>query len=140
SITENGVKTLDTVYHQINDIILTNQLGKEVNLNRDLKDKVLVINFIFTSCKSICPTITRSVKQLQNAYTKKKPDWVQFISITVDPQNDSVPVLRAFADQFGANHDRWWFLTGNQEQIFNFAKNELGVLLQPSDGSAAFDH
>ncbi len=139
SKTENGEKITDTIYHQINDLVLTNQLGKQISINDDLKGKVLVIDFMFTSCKSICPVLSRSMRQLQDAYKKKKPDWVQFISISVDP-NDSVPVLRAYADNFGANHDRWWFLTGNQEQIFNFAKNELGVLLQPADGSDGFDH
>lgn len=135
----NGKKTTDTLYHQINDLVLTNQLGKQISLNNDLKDKVLVINFMFTSCQSVCPTLSRSMHQLQDAYKKKKPEWVQFISISVDP-NDSVPVLRAYSDNFGANHDRWWFLTGNQEVIFNFAKNDLGVMLQPADGSPGFDH
>ncbi len=124
----NGKMKVDTIYHKLNDLVLTNQLGHQVNLNKDLRDKILVINFFFTKCPTVCPQLTNNVKRVVKAFDKKNTDIVQFISISVDP-NDSVPALRAYADKYTTQHDRWWFLTGNQDSIFNFAKNELGLVL-----------
>ena len=61
---------------------------------------------------------------------------VQFISITVDPVRDSFQALRAYADRFGANHDKWWFLTGDKKVIYNYIRNELGIATGPGDGGA----
>jgi len=137
---KDGKAFRDTVFHQVADLKLTNQLGEEVSLNEDLKGKVLAINFMFTTCSSVCPAISKSISDMQKAYAKKNPDWVQFISITVDPERDSVAALRVYADNFNADHDQWYFLTGSKEAIFNYAKEELGVVLQPEDGSDGFVH
>ncbi len=137
---KDGKKVMDTVFHTVKDIALTNQLGEKISLNHTLKDKVLVIDFVFTRCGSICPSLSTAMSQLQKAYKKKKPDWVQFITITVDPEHDSVAVMRTYADRYGADHDRWYFLTGNKDEIFDYAKNELGVVLQPADGSSDIVH
>ncbi len=129
TLIKKGEITLDTIFHKVNDITLTNQLGKEISLNKDLKGKILVIDFIFTTCPTVCPSLSRNMKELQQAYVKKNPELVQFISISVDPERDSVGALRVYADRFQADHDRWWFLTGNKDSIFHYAKNELGLLL-----------
>jgi protein SCO1/2 len=136
-----GKVIYDTVFHKVKELTLTNQLGKTVSLNKDLRGKILLIDFIFTSCPTVCPRLTANMNEIQKAYIKKNPDLVQFISISVDPQNDTVQALRAYADRFNADHDRWWFLTGDSKTIFNYAKDELGLTLQPSDGNdGAFDH
>jgi protein SCO1 len=130
----------DTVYHQVSDLVLVNQLGQVVSLNKDLKGKILVIDFFFTTCPSICPRLTTNMAKLQKSYKKDEKKEasldtvVQFISITVNPERDSFPVMRAYADRFGANHDRWWFLTGDKKAIYNFARNELKVTVGPGDG------
>lgn len=123
-----GKMEYDTVFHTLKDIQLTNQLGQQVNLNKDLKGKILVINFFFSKCPTVCPTLTQNIKGVVKAFDKKSTDLVQFISISVDP-DDSVPALRAYANTYTTTHDRWWFLTGNREEIFNYAKNELGLKL-----------
>lgn len=136
-----GKLVSDTVFHRVKDLVLVNQLGKEVSLNRDLQGKILVVNFIFTSCPTVCPKLTTSMNMIQKAFVKKNPDLVHFISITVDPGNDNPETLRRYADQFGADHDRWWFLTGSAHSIFDYARNELGLSIQPSDANAGmFDH
>jgi len=129
----NGKAKLDTVYHKVADIRLTNQLGKMVSLNNDLAGKILVVDFIFTSCPGPCPKLTRNMAILQKTF-KKNDTALHFITITVDPSRDSFPVLRTYADKFAVNHDRWWFLTGDKQQIYNYARNELHVSLQPGDG------
>lgn len=141
SRTEDGKTVKDTIFHRAADIELINQLDKKVSLNKDLKGKILVVNFIFTRCPDVCPKLTNSMVLLQAAF-KKNPrkefeigKAVQLISITVDPEHDSVPVLRAYADRFKADHDRWWFLTGEKQDIYNYARNDLAVSVQPGDGS-----
>ncbi len=138
-----GGKTVyDSVYHQVADIELTNQLGQKVSLNKDLKGKMLVIDFFFTTCPSICPLLTTNMHRLQLSY-KKDPKKeasldtvVQFISITVNPERDTFQAMRAYADRFGANHDHWWFLTGDKKAIYNYARNELKLTVGPGDGGA----
>ena len=142
SKTVNGAEQRDTTYHQVGDIELTNQLGEKVSLNGSLKGKSVVIDFFFTNCTSICPKLSANMRQLQTSFKKdaKKEasldTIVQFISITVDPEHDTVPALRAYADRVGANHDRWWFLTGDKKAIYNFIRNELGIATGPGDGGA----
>lgn len=137
---EKGKTIRDTLFHKVRDLTLTNQLGQTVSLNKDLKGKILVIDFIFTTCPTVCPRLSANMKELQKSYIKKNPDLVQFISISVDPDRDSVKALRAYADRYDADHDRWWFLTGNKDSIFNYAKNELGLLLENADVPGDFVH
>ena len=137
---KDGKEVQDTVFHRVGDIMLTNQLGQKVSLNKDLRGKILVIDFIFTTCPTICPQLSANMKEIQKAYIKKNPELVQFISISVDPERDSVPALRAYADRYNADHDRWWFLTGSKDSIFNYAKNELGLLLDDADVPGDFMH
>ena len=132
----------DTVYHQVADLRLINQLGKEVSLNEDLKDKILVVYFFFTNCPSVCPRLTQNMRMFQTAFRKDKKKErsmvqdVQLISITVNPERDSFPVLRAYADRYGVNHDHWWFLTGDKQDIYEYARNELRVIATPGNGGA----
>ncbi len=135
---KNGKTVTDTIWHKVKNIEFTNQLGKKVSLE-DLKRKVLVIDFFFTRCPSICPGLARSMKRLQDSFVKND-SIVQFISISVDPEHDSVPQLRKFADRFNANHDTWWFVTGDKKEIYDFAFNELKASVTDSDVDTAFLH
>ena len=139
---EDGKTMQDTIWHKTADLELTNQLGELISLNGTLKSKILVIDFIFTNCTATCPQLSTHMRLLQTGF-KKDPrkeasldTIVQFISITVNPERDSVPVLRAYADKYGANHDHWWFLTGDKKTINNFARNELGLSTGQGDGGA----
>jgi protein SCO1/2 len=137
-----GKVTYDTLYHHVGDIQLTNQLGRTVSLNKDLKDKILVVNFFFARCPSVCPKLSGNMHLLQQAFRKDpKKEFeigkeIQLISITVDPAHDSFQVLRAYADRYNADHDKWWFLTGNRDSIYNYARNELALAVQPTTGGA----
>ena len=130
-----GKSTTDTVWHRVSNITLTNQLGEQVSLD-DLKDKVIIADFFFTRCPSICPTLTMNMKGLQNALKMKNPRrrldsaFVQFLSFSVDPERDSVAALKKYADKYGLNHDSWWLLTGPKKDIYDFALNELKLGLQ----------
>lgn len=124
AVTQQKGKTIsDTIWHKVRNLAFTNQLGKQVSLD-NVKKKLLVVNFFFTRCPSICPGLTRNMKKLQDSFVKND-SMVQFISISVDPEYDNVIKLRNFADKFNVNHDTWWMVTGDKKDIYNFAVNEL---------------
>jgi protein SCO1 len=138
--TKNGKKQEDTVFHRVADLRLTNQLGAQISTDSSLKGKILVFDFFFVSCPTICPRLTANLKLLQQAF-KKNPKTefsydtiVQILSITVNPVADSFQRLRTYADRYGANPDKWWFLTGDKKVIYNFARNELFVTVVAGDG------
>ncbi|MBK8609331.1 MAG: SCO family protein [Chitinophagaceae bacterium] len=135
---KDGKMITDTIWHKVKNIQFTNQLGKKVSLD-DLKGRILVINFFFTRCPTICPGLTKSMKRLQDSFLKND-SIVQFISISVDPEHDSVPQLRKFADRYNANHDTWWFVTGDKKEIYDFALNELKAGLADTEVDSAFIH
>jgi protein SCO1/2 len=120
---EKGREVNDTVWHKIRPFKLKNQFGKEVGLE-DWGQKIIVVDFFFTSCPSICPTLTRNMKRLQAAF-KKTDTIVRFVSFTVDPERDSVAKLKAYGDKYQIDHDGWWMLTGDNEEIYDLALNEF---------------
>lgn len=139
AVSEQKGKTItDTIWHKVRNITFTNQLGKQVSLD-DVKKKILVINFFFTRCPSICPGLARNMKKLQDSFVKND-SIVQFISISVDPQHDSVLNLRKFADKFNVNHDSWWMVTGDKKEIYDFAVHELKAGVADVDVDTAFIH
>lgn len=135
---KNGKPVNDTIWHRVKNIEFTNQLGKKVSLD-DLKGKILVIDFFFSRCPSICPGLAMNMKRLQDSF-KKNDSIVQFISISIDPQHDSVPQLRKFADRYNANHDTWWFVTGDKKEIYDFAMQEIKAGVADTEVDSAFIH
>ncbi len=133
SKTVKGKQINDSIWHKTANIELVNQLGDTVHLF-DKTGRIIVADFFFTSCRSICPRLTNNMVKLQQSFKKggnvrNKIDTsiVQFISFTVDPDNDSVSVLKNYADRVGAVHDNWWMLTGNKKSIYDFAFTEVKV-------------
>lgn len=94
----------------------------------DLGGKINVINFIFTHCKSICPTTSQHMSELYRAFANTEK--VQLISISVDPERDSLPVLAEYARNWGVTDNRWLFLRDTLEDIVDLSEN--GFML-PAD-------
>lgn len=120
---EKGKKVNDTVWHKVRPFKLKNQFGKEVGLE-DWGGKIIIADFFFTSCPSICPKLTRNMKKLQTAF-KKTDSLVRFVSFTVDPVRDTVQALKAYGDKFGIDHDSWFMLTGDRNELYDIALNEF---------------
>ena len=120
---EKGREVNDTQWHKIRPFKLQNQFGREVGL-QDLEGRIVIADFFFTSCPSICPTLTRNMKKLQTAF-KKTDSLVRFVSFTVDPERDSVARIKAYGDKFGIDHDTWWMLTGDRKEIYDIALTEF---------------
>lgn len=135
---DNGKLTYDTSWHHVKNLHFTNQLGQHVSLD-DLKGKILVVDFFFTHCPSLCPRLAMSMKKLQNSFPNND-SIVQFLSISIDPEHDSLPQLRSWAKRFDVNPDSWWLGTGNRDSIYNFALTELKASVADSNVDTAFIH
>ena len=135
---KNGKTVNDTIWHKVKNIQLTNQLGNKVSLD-DLHGKIIVLNFFFTRCPTICPGLTKNMKRLQDSFVKND-SIVQFISVSIDPQHDSVPQLRKFADRYNINHDTWWMVTGDKKEIYEFALQEIKASVADPGVDTAFIH
>jgi protein SCO1 len=139
TVEKDGKLITDTVWHKAKNMTFTNQLGKTVTLD-SLKGKIIVVDFFFTRCPSICPRMARSMKKLQESYKNSNDTIVQFLSISIDPLHDSVPQLRKFANRYTSNHDNWWFVTGDKKEIYDFALQELKANIADPNVDTAFIH
>ena len=129
----NGKIKSDTIWHHSANFSFINQLGDTVHLY-DIKGKAIVIDLFFTKCGSICPRLTNNMAKMQQSFitggnVRQKLDTsvVQFISLSIDPENDSVNVLKDYANRYQVNPDNWWLLTGNRDTIYDYIFNELKI-------------
>ena len=101
---------------KIPDIPVYDQDGRRLNFYSDLiKGKIVAINFIFTTCTTICPPLTATFRRVQQDLTQERLP-VQLVSISVDPVTDTPERLREFAAKFKAAPG-WTFVTGNKSEI-----------------------
>jgi cytochrome oxidase Cu insertion factor (SCO1/SenC/PrrC family) len=104
------------------DTVLINQYGEEVRFFSDvLKDQVVAINFIFTSCQGACPIITEKLKAARSALGDELGTSIRFISISIDPARDTPAAMKKFQEQHRADGD-WVFLTGEKANLDNVVK------------------
>jgi protein SCO1 len=101
---------------QLVDFALTNSSGGIVT-RRDLNGKILVVDFLFTSCSLTCPAVNGQMAQIQHLTTNDTD--VKLVSLTVDPRDDTPSVLKKFGAGFGADTNRWFFLTGDKSVLYN---------------------
>ncbi len=133
-----GKTSFDTLWHQVRNINLTNQLGKQVSFD-ELRGKVIVLDFFFTHCPTICPHMTKNMKKLQSALAPSDT-LVQFVSVSVDPENDDLSRLKWWAEKFNVNPDNWWLTTGNKDSIYHFALNEMKASVADVGVDTGFIH
>lgn len=135
---KNGQLTYDTAWHHVKGLQFTNQLGQQVTFD-DLKGKIIVLDFFFTRCPTICPQLAVAMRKLQKSFPNND-SIVQFVSISVDPKHDSVAQLRKWAEKFEVNPDSWWLLTGDRDSIYNFALKEIKASVADVNVDTAFVH
>ena len=117
--------------HRILPFELVNQLGDTVRLD-DVEGQILVVDFFFTRCATICPLMTRNLQRVHDRLSPDQP--VQLLSHSVTPVADSVPVLHAYAEKHGADPRLWWFLTGPKNHIYELARKSYFACLDEGDG------
>jgi protein SCO1/2 len=122
---ENGDSVSSFTSAKIPDARIRDQHGKELNFYNDLiKGHTVAINFIFTTCTTICPPLTATFRKVQQDASQRGLG-VKLISISVDPTVDTPERLRAYAEKFNAGAD-WTFVTGDKGDIDTLLKS-LGV-------------
>ncbi|MGB1385037.1 MAG: SCO family protein [Flavobacteriales bacterium] len=117
--------------HRVLDFELLNHLGDTVSLS-DVEGQILVVDFFFTRCATICPLMTKNLQRVHDRLDPTMP--VQILSHSVTPVADSVPVLHAYAEKHGANPALWWFLTGPKDEIYTLARKSYFSCLDEGDG------
>lgn len=142
SVTEKTVKgklVRDTAWHRISNFRFANQLGDTVEADA-LKGKILIVDYFFTRCPNPCPTLTKNMKRMQDAYLKNDT-LIHFISFTVDPERDSVAALKRYADSYKVRHNNWWMLTGEKKAIYDLAFTEFKAgIVDGGEVDTAFLH
>ncbi len=117
------------ISHVISPFSFTDQAGKRIT-EQNVKGKIHVANFIFTSCVSICPVMTKHLKLVQSAF--RKDTGVVILSYSVTPWIDDVARLKKFAVAKGIDSPNWHLLTGTKGEIYTlarqsyFAEEDLG--------------
>ncbi len=119
---QSAARTRLPVYGSVADFTLTNQDGAPVSL-ADLRGHVWVANVIFTRCPGPCLKMTRQMKELQQALAQDSQ--ARLVSLTTDPDFDKPAVLKSYAERFGADPQRWMFLTGLKKQVASLATQSL---------------
>lgn len=124
----------DTTYYQVPPFTFTDAYGNTVS-DRSTEGKIIVADFFFTRCTSICPRMSAQMQQLQFKLDEPAFKDILFLSHTVDPANDSLPVLRKYARKLEADSSRWKFVTGDAAAIYRQGNN--GYLLSALEDSTA---
>ncbi|MES2883020.1 MAG: SCO family protein [Bacteroidota bacterium] len=133
--TKNGKEYSDTVWHTLPNVDFLNQSGKAVSF-KDLGGRIIVADFFFTHCPTICPGMTVNMKELQRGIKShekvgaREANFIQFVSISIDPERDSVAQLKKWADRFQINPQNWWLLTGKRSEIYDLSINHMKLLAQ----------
>lgn len=100
---------------QLVNFALTDRTGRTVT-RADLEGKILVVDFLFTSCGLTCPEVNRRMAEIQQR-TAGQPD-VRLVSLTVDPRTDTPAALMKYGRRFGADTNRWLLLTGDKAALY----------------------
>jgi protein SCO1/2 len=118
-------------YGVVPDFRLTDQSGRTFDSRAQLDGKVWVANFIFTTCAGPCPRMTSQLRQIRDEAEGSSD--LRLVSFTIDPARDTPAALAEYGKRFGADPDRWFFLTGTMSDLNNLSRRTF--MLGNVDGS-----
>ncbi|MBZ9730403.1 SCO family protein [Salegentibacter sp. JZCK2] len=118
-------------YHTVKDFELINQNGDTITQDY-YENKIYIADFFFTTCLTICPVMTDHMLEIQEQ-VKDDPE-VLLLSHTVFPKTDSVPVLKAYAEEKGVIDEKWNLVTGNKKHIYELARKSYLASKSNGDG------
>lgn len=124
----------DTNYHSVKAFCFTNQHNEKIT-EETVKGKIYVTDFFFTTCQSICPVMSTQLERVNKAFANR-PD-VLIISHTVEPEVDSITVLKQYAKLHGVTNNTWHFVTGDKKNLYDMART--GYLLNNENGNGDED-
>jgi protein SCO1/2 len=134
---ETEVISGDTIFHTVEDIALFDQDSQVFQLSK-MGDKAFIADFFFISCPTICPRVKKQMMRLYEQY--KSDDRIMLLSHTIDPKHDSIHILKQYADNLGVSSDKWKFLYGPKDTIFDLADQYFVSVVDDPTAPAGFDH
>lgn len=117
--------------HKVGNFAFTNQEGQTITQD-DVKGKIRVVEYFFTTCKGICPKMNENMVKVYEAF--KGNDDVKILSHTVDPKKDTVQAMKEYSLRFDADPKQWMFLTGDKKKLYDMARYDY--LVTAADSSA----
>lgn len=130
---ENGQERL----HQIPEFRFLNQDSVWID-NEYFADYIYVADFFFTTCPSICPIVTRSMLKVYEEFEEN--DLVKLCSYTLDPDYDKVGILKAYAENLDVSPEKWTFLTGDKDSIYNLTESYFSVVIEDEEAPGGINH
>jgi protein SCO1/2 len=130
---ENGQEKL----HQIPDFRFLDQDSSWID-NDYFKDNIYIADFFFTTCPSICPITTRSMLKIYEEFEHE--NLVKLCSYTLDPEYDKVNILKNYADNLEVNSDKWTFLTGDKDSIYDLTESYFSVVIEDDEAPGGINH
>ncbi len=133
-----GYITLNGERRKVPEFALLNQDSLLIT-DADYLGKVYVVEFFFTTCPTICPTMTRNLVSIQNAFADA-PDF-GIASITINPRYDTPSVLKSYAEKYGITDMDWHLLTGDRDRIYDMANTGFNIFAaEMPDVPGGFEH
>lgn len=111
--------------HKIGEFEFLDQFGRKIG-SSEVKNKVYVAEYFFTTCGTICPIMNTQMQRVQEVY--KEENDVKILSFTVNPEVDTVEQMLRYANDHGAIKDKWYFLTGTKKDLYGLARKSYFVL------------
>jgi protein SCO1 len=121
----------DTIQHAIGDFTLLTQNGDSLK-RKDLDSNIYVVEFFFVNCPNICPKLTTNLARVNKKFNTLED--FKTVSITVNPERDSVSALKAYEKQYADSLQSWYFLTGDKKEIYQLARTSFMVNAMQGDG------
>lgn len=116
------------------DSLMLTQEGRRVKFFSDvLKDRVVILSFVYTNCGDACPMITHNLTLAKKQLGEEFGRDVRFVSLSIDPERDTPAEMKRFAAKFGAVHPEWLFLTGNKVDMDRVLKRFGAFTEDPKD-------
>jgi|TARA_R110000782_G_scaffold118028_2_gene208522 protein SCO1 len=117
--------------HKVGEFSLTDQNGKIVT-SKNFKDKIYVTDFFFVTCPTICPKMTDQMLRVYEEFNENSD--ILLLSHTVMPEEDSVSVLKEYANKFNISSEKWKLVTGDKKHIYDLARKTYFAAVTEGDG------
>ena len=135
---ENNKTFIDTIYHTIGDFTFIDQ-DSSIITSQTFSNSIYVTDFFFTTCPSICPKMTAQMMRVYEQFENN--NQVKILSHSIDPEHDSVTVLKEYANNLGVKSDKWHFVTGDKKEIFEMGeKNYMVAIVEDENVDGGFFH
>ena len=130
--------TIDGKKRKVPDFSFTNQNGETIT-NKDYEGKVYVVEFFFSTCPTICPIMNKNMVEIQRKFYGK--DDFGIASFSIDPINDTVEALKAYAEKIGVKHPNWHMMTGNLDDILKLSNKGFSLYVKQEEAApGGFEH